>query len=210
VRRIGLPGSGISPADCGGGGRRDVWPSLHIARIGGALRKMSSKSEHEPTSVRSRDYGSGHPIRVCPDIGGTFSWLPTSPVNVRRHSCFRPPVGRLRDGQTFKPIGAIWFHRNRKTVSTLFRPTLSRMPQETQGTSEMGCCWYARSCDSGVIERKSPERGPRGKDRYGTITNPNPAGRGARGKAPRSPCIALRPRFGGASFRGPIQIGHDG
>jgi hypothetical protein len=61
-----------------------------------------------------------------------------------------------------------------------------------------------------VIERKSPERGPRGKDRYGTITNPNPAGRGARGKAPRSPCIALRPRFGGASFLRSIQIEHGG
>jgi hypothetical protein len=82
--------------------------------------------------------------------------------------------------------------------------------QETRGTSEVGCRWCARSCDSGVIERKSPERGPRGKDRYGTITNPNPAGRGARGKAPRSPCIALRPRFGGASFLRPIQIRPDG
>src|SRR5262245_2057829 len=104
----------------------------------------------------------------------------------------------------------MWFHRNRKTVSILFRPTLSGTPQKTRSTSDVGCCRYARSCDSGVIERKSPEQGPRGKDRYGTITNPNPAGRVARGKAPRSPCIALRPRFGGASFLRPIQIGHDG
>lgn len=104
----------------------------------------------------------------------------------------------------------MWFHRNRKTVSILFRPSLSGTPRETRGSSEVGCCWYARSCDSGVIERKSAEQGPRGKDRYGTITNPNPAGRGARGKAPRSPCIALRPRFGGASFLRSIQIGHDG
>src|SRR5262245_44833509 len=82
VRRIGFRGSGISSADCGDGGRQDVWPSLRIALIRGALRNMSSKSEHEPTSGRSRDYGSGHPIRVFPDIGRTFSWLPTSPVNV--------------------------------------------------------------------------------------------------------------------------------
>ena len=46
------------------------------------------------------------------------------------------------------------------------------------------CRWYAHICDRGVIERKSHERAPRGKDRYGTITNPNPASRGARGLAP--------------------------
>ena len=80
--RIGFPGSGISSADCGDGGRLDVWRSLRIALIRAALRKMSSKSEHEPTSDRSRDYGSGHPIQVCRDIGRTFSWLPTSPINV--------------------------------------------------------------------------------------------------------------------------------
>jgi hypothetical protein len=107
-------------------------------------------------------------------------------------------------------MGEMWFHRNRKTVSILFRPTLSGTLQETWGSSEVGCCWCARSCDSRVIERKSPEQGPKGKDRYGTITNPNPAGRHAREKAPRFPCIALRPRFGGASFLRPIQIGHDG
>jgi|EndMetStandDraft_2_1072991.scaffolds.fasta_scaffold77631_1 hypothetical protein len=40
-------------------------------------------------------------------------------------SCRRPPIGRLRSGQAFKPIGEMWFHRNTKTVSILFRPTLS-------------------------------------------------------------------------------------
>jgi len=61
---------------------------------------------------------------------------------------------------------------------------LSRATSRTLGSSEAGCRWYARFCDRGVIERKSHERGPRGKDRYGTITNPNPASRGARGLAP--------------------------
>ena len=138
VRRIGLPGSGISSADCGDGGGWDGWPSLRIALTCGALRNTSSKSEHEPTSGRSKDYGSGHPIRVFPDIGRTFSWLPTSPINVRRRSCFRLPVGRLRSGQAFKPIGEMWFHRSRKMVSILFRPSLSGTPREPRGSSEAG------------------------------------------------------------------------
>src|SRR5262245_1979095 len=81
VRRTGFRGSGINSADCGDGGRQDVWPSLRIALIRGALRNMSSKSEHEPTSDRSRDYGSGHPIQVFLDSGRTSSWLRTSPIN---------------------------------------------------------------------------------------------------------------------------------
>src|SRR5262249_15922269 len=63
-------------------------------------------------------------------------------------------------------------------------PVLSRATSRTLGSSEAGCRWYAHICDRGVIERKSHERGPKGKDRYGTITNPNPASRGARGLAP--------------------------
>ena len=168
---------------------------------------MSSKSEHEPTSGRSRGYGSGHPIQVCPDIGRTFSWLPTSPINV----------------MTFLP-SAHWSPAERAGVQTDGRNVVSSKPkngfnsvssdserklQETWGSSEIGCCWCARSCDSRVIERTSPER-TKGQRPVRHHHEPNPAGRHARGKAPRSPCIALRPRFGGASFLRPIQIRRDG
>jgi hypothetical protein len=39
------------------------------------LRNGSNKSEHEPTSGRSTNYGSGHLIRVFRDIGRIFSLL---------------------------------------------------------------------------------------------------------------------------------------
>jgi hypothetical protein len=37
------------------------------------LRNGSNKSEREPTSGRSTDYGSGHPVQAFHDIGRTFS-----------------------------------------------------------------------------------------------------------------------------------------
>src|SRR5262245_52637383 len=70
--------SGDEPCGCGGKRRREVWPSPHAAAVHAELRSASSRSEHEPTSVHSRRYGSGHPVRVCHDSGCTFSWLPAS------------------------------------------------------------------------------------------------------------------------------------
>src|SRR5262245_33819324 len=55
-----------------------MWPSPHVAAVRAELRNASNRSEHEPTSVRSRHYGSGHPVLVFHDSGCTFSWLPGS------------------------------------------------------------------------------------------------------------------------------------
>src|SRR5262245_2282683 len=43
----------------------------------------------------------------------------------------RSPVGRLRNGHAFKPVGEMWFHPNRKMVSILFRRTLSWTPRNS-------------------------------------------------------------------------------
>jgi hypothetical protein len=63
---------------CGDKRRREVWLSPRAAAVRAELRSASSRSEHESTSVRSRRYGSGHPIRVFPHTGRTFSWLQAS------------------------------------------------------------------------------------------------------------------------------------
>src|SRR4051794_40328047 len=63
------------------------WSRIAPARE--ELRNASNKSEHEPTSDRSTNYGNGHLIRVFLDIGRIFSWLiplpggPQTPVTVR-------------------------------------------------------------------------------------------------------------------------------
>ena len=49
------------------------WSRIAPARE--ELRNASNKSEHEPTSDRSTNYGNGHLIRVFRDIGRIFSWL---------------------------------------------------------------------------------------------------------------------------------------
>jgi hypothetical protein len=157
-----------------------------------------------------------------PEVTGADTQSESSlTLDARFHGCY------LADQRMtpFLPPSAHWSPAERAGVQTDRRNVVSSKPKNGFNSVSSDCerdaarnlgsfegrrCWSARSCDSGVIERKSGEHGPRGKDRYGTITNPNPAGRGARGKAPRSPCIALRPRFGGASFLRSIQIGHDG
>jgi hypothetical protein len=53
------------------GGIGAVW--LRIAPAREELRNESNKSEHDPTSDRSTNYGSGHLIRVFRDIGCIFS-----------------------------------------------------------------------------------------------------------------------------------------
>ena len=49
------------------------WSRIAPARE--ELRNASNKSEHEPTSDHSTNYGNGHLIRVFRDIGRIFSWL---------------------------------------------------------------------------------------------------------------------------------------
>jgi len=66
--------SGDEPCACGGKRTLEGWPSPHAAAVRAELRNASSRSEHEPTSVRPRRYGSGHPVRVFHDTGCTFSW----------------------------------------------------------------------------------------------------------------------------------------
>ena len=95
---------------------------------------------------------------------------------MRGHASQADRASRERGGSSEPPTAAYSFN----SVSS----GLSRATSGTLGSSEAGCRRYAHFCDRGVIERKSYERGPRGKDRYGTITNPNPASRGARGLAP--------------------------
>jgi hypothetical protein len=70
--------SGDELCGCGGKRRREAWPSPHAAAVRAELRSASSRSEHEPTSVRSRRYGSGRPVRVFHHSGCTFSWPPAS------------------------------------------------------------------------------------------------------------------------------------
>ena len=52
-----------------------VLPWSRIAPVREELRNASNKSEHEPTSNRSTNYGNGHLIRVFRDIGRIFSSL---------------------------------------------------------------------------------------------------------------------------------------
>jgi len=48
------------------------------------LRSGPNKSEREPTSARSTDYGSGHLIPAFHGTGRTFSLLPSHPLDVSR------------------------------------------------------------------------------------------------------------------------------
>ena len=48
------------------------------------LRSGPNKSESEPTSARSTDYGSGHLIPAFHGTGRTFSLLPSHPLDVSR------------------------------------------------------------------------------------------------------------------------------
>jgi hypothetical protein len=45
------------------------------------LRNGSNKSEREPTSGHSTNYGSAHLVPASPDIGRTFSWLPSLAIS---------------------------------------------------------------------------------------------------------------------------------
>ena len=58
-----------------------VWRGRRFALAHEGPRNESNNNAHEPTSVRSTRYGSGHLIRVFRDIGHIFSSLyPSSSV----------------------------------------------------------------------------------------------------------------------------------
>ena len=95
------------------------------ALIGGALRKMSSKSEHEPTSDRSRGYGSVHPIRVSLT---SETRLAAAYLAEQRMTSFLLPSAHWSPANR---AGVQADRRNvvsskHKTVSILFRPTSGR------------------------------------------------------------------------------------
>jgi hypothetical protein len=51
----------------------DVWHKPHIAPTRKDLRNTQNKSEGEPTSGRSTNYGNAHLIPISRGIGRTFS-----------------------------------------------------------------------------------------------------------------------------------------
>jgi hypothetical protein len=53
---------------------RDVW-AFRVAPAHEEPRSGSNNSEHDSTTDRSTNYGSGHLIRVFRDIGHIFSLL---------------------------------------------------------------------------------------------------------------------------------------
>src|SRR5262245_23227549 len=70
---------------------------------------------------------AGHPIRVFPDIAHTFLRLaPRRSTYDAVLAAVRPLVACETGRRSM--MGEMWFHRNRKTVSILFRPTLSARP----------------------------------------------------------------------------------
>jgi hypothetical protein len=54
------------------------------------LRSGPNKSEREPTSARSTDYGSGHLIPAFHGTGRTFSLLPSHPLDATSRSIDAP------------------------------------------------------------------------------------------------------------------------
>jgi hypothetical protein len=54
------------------------------------LRSGPNKSEREPTSARSTDYGSGHLIPAFHGTGRTFSLLPSHPLDAASRSIDAP------------------------------------------------------------------------------------------------------------------------
>src|SRR5215470_4046101 len=60
------------------------------------LRSGPNKSEREPTSARSTNYGSGHLIPAFHGTGRTFSLLPSHPLDAASGSIDAPLVSCLR------------------------------------------------------------------------------------------------------------------
>src|SRR6516162_5622118 len=60
------------------------------------LRSGPNKSEREPTSARSTNYGSGHLIPAFHGTGRTFSLLPSHPLDAASRSIDAPLVSCLR------------------------------------------------------------------------------------------------------------------
>ena len=60
------------------------------------LRSGPNKSEREPTSARSTNYGSGHLIPAFHGTGRTFSLLPSHPLDAASCSIDAPLVSCLR------------------------------------------------------------------------------------------------------------------
>src|SRR6266566_2912896 len=62
------------------------------------LRSGPNKSEREPTSARSTDYGSGHLIPAFHGTGRTFSLLPSHPLDAASRSI--TPLGLVLERQS--------------------------------------------------------------------------------------------------------------
>src|SRR6516165_663770 len=74
------------------------------------LRSGPNKSEREPTSARSTNYGSGHLIPAFHGTGRTFSLLPSHPLDAASRS-MTPPWSRAWEA---KFPGQRWFRRIKK------------------------------------------------------------------------------------------------
>ena len=100
------------------------WSRIAPARE--ELRNASNKSEHEPTSDHSTNYGNGHLIRVFRDIGRIFSWLlpcTLCPWGSRATVTRSSPAAEV----LFKAETEMWFRPKKKMVSNEFRGPESGM-----------------------------------------------------------------------------------
>src|SRR5262249_60174078 len=66
------------------------------------LRSGPNKSEREPTSARSTNYGSGHLIPAFHGTGRTFALLPSHPLDAASCSS-TPPFGSGLKGKIPRP-----------------------------------------------------------------------------------------------------------
>jgi len=85
------------------------------------LRSGPNKSEREPTSARSTNYGSGHLIPAFHGTGRTFSLLPSHPLDARV-SQHRRPLGLVLERQSSQAKDG--FVESKK-VSIVFRAELT-------------------------------------------------------------------------------------
>src|SRR5215831_16062981 len=84
------------------------------------LRSGPNKSEREPTSARSTNYGSGHLIPAFHGTGRTFSLLPSHPLDATSCSIDAPLVSCLRGQSSQAKDGFV----ESKKVSIVFRAEL--------------------------------------------------------------------------------------
>jgi hypothetical protein len=115
------------------------------------LRNGSNKSEREPTSGHSTNYGSAHLVPASPDIGRTFSWLPShstiatvthqaaaivvfAVMPISSHCCSRPKSGLIVNSPPPRswpkwPVRTVLMTEPHPLESPLSRGRAARIPR---------------------------------------------------------------------------------